>query len=123
MPFLISKSRIERSRLDGGIGDDAPRARRRDESFGGRDHFSAYSALLEARLHGDQPQRGGFIAQKIDPQRANKFAVLPEPHEMIVRRSIVGMITIVPASPAPSEENCISQIMQCCEFGLISWRP
>jgi hypothetical protein len=49
--------------------------------------------------------------------------MLPEPHEMIGRRLIIGMMTIIPTSAAPSKENCISQSMERCEFGLISRRP
>jgi hypothetical protein len=120
--FLVTKSRIELSRIDGGIGDDAAAARRQNESFGGCDHLAAYSPALETWLYRDQSQRGGFIIQKIDPQRAQQFAVLPETHEMIGRRSIVGMMTIIPASAAPFEEDRIAQIMHGCGFDLISRR-
>jgi hypothetical protein len=59
--FLVSKSRIEPNRVDGCIGDNAATARRRNESFGGYDHFAAYSAPLETWLYSDQSQRGRFI--------------------------------------------------------------
>jgi hypothetical protein len=53
MRLLVSKSRIEPNRIDGGIGDNPPTARRQNELFDGYDHFAAYSAPLETRLYRD----------------------------------------------------------------------
>jgi len=83
--LLVSKARIELNRVDGGIGDNAATTRRRNESFGSRDHFAADSPPLQPRLYREQSQRRGLISEKIDPQRAQEFAILPVPHEMIVR--------------------------------------
>jgi hypothetical protein len=51
--FLVSKSRIELNRIDGGVGDDAATGCSRNELFGGYDHLAAYSAPLETWLYGD----------------------------------------------------------------------
>ena len=51
--FLVAKSRLEQSRIDGGVGDDATTACTRNELFGSYDHLSPYSTPLETWLDGD----------------------------------------------------------------------
>ena len=59
--FLVSKSRIEPNRVDGGIRDNAATARRRNDPFGSYDHLAPYSAPLETRLYRHESQRGCFV--------------------------------------------------------------
>jgi hypothetical protein len=60
--FLVSKSTIELTRIDAGVGDNPGTTCSRNELFGGSNHLAAYSSPLETWLYGDLYNRSAPVS-------------------------------------------------------------